>query len=63
MAFFSAPCVCHASRPISEDDGILEVEVLDGWWTIEQHTSLAWTFPRQEVSVAHTNQLASHAVL
>jgi hypothetical protein len=53
--------VCRGLRPVSEDEGILEVE--DTWVSADpkfQYTSLAWSSPRQVVVLARYYQSASH---
>ena len=51
--------VCRGLRPVSVDEGILEVE--DNWVSADpmfQHTSLAWISPRQVVVLAQYYQSA-----
>jgi hypothetical protein len=54
--------VCRGLRPVSVDEGILEVE--DNWVSADpmfQHTSLAWISPRQAIVWARYYQSAGHA--
>jgi hypothetical protein len=53
------PPVCRGLRPVSVDEGILEVE--DNWVSADpmfQYTSLAWISPRQVVVLARYYQSA-----
>ena len=53
--------VCRGLRPVSVDEGILEVE--DNWVSADpmfQYTSLAWISPRQVVVLARYYQSACH---
>ena len=53
--------VCRALRPVSGEEGILEMEVplAAAYWG--QHISLAWTSLRRVVGLARPNQSAGRA--
>jgi hypothetical protein len=55
--------VCRGLRPVSVDEGVLEVE--DIWVSADpifQHTSLAWISPRQVVVWTRYYQSAGHVL-
>ena len=55
--------VCCALRPVSGENGILEIEVPDRLQPVRyQHISLARTSPRRVIETARPNQSAGHVL-